>query len=80
MEKFNCIPDLIKIDVEGAEVLVLQGARKVLSEYMPIILLSVHSDSLREDCVSFIKGLGYQGIIPINSNDIETATELLIKA
>lgn len=35
-------PDLVKIDVEGAELLVLQGARKLLSEYHPTLILAVH--------------------------------------
>ncbi len=38
----NQRPDLVKIDVEGAELLVLHGARKLLRESCPIILLAVH--------------------------------------
>jgi len=35
-------PNLVKIDVEGAELLVLRGARRLLSEYYPTIILAVH--------------------------------------
>jgi FkbM family methyltransferase len=35
-------PNLVKIDVEGAEGLVLQGARKLLSESRPTLILAVH--------------------------------------
>jgi FkbM family methyltransferase len=35
-------PELIKIDTEGAELSILQGASAVLREYHPIIFLSVH--------------------------------------
>jgi len=36
--------DSIKIDVEGAEVLVLNGAKKFINKFKPIIFLEVHSD------------------------------------
>jgi FkbM family methyltransferase len=35
-------PNLVKIDVEGAELLVLRGAAKLLREVYPIIILAVH--------------------------------------
>ncbi|MEM2292956.1 MAG: FkbM family methyltransferase [Candidatus Aenigmatarchaeota archaeon] len=34
--------DLIKIDVEGAELDVLKGARAILMNYMPILMVEVH--------------------------------------
>lgn len=36
-------PDLIKIDVEGAETLVLEGARKTLQSYHPTLLIELHT-------------------------------------
>jgi FkbM family methyltransferase len=37
-------PDLIKCDVEGAEVEVFLGARKVLAKHRPYVECEVHSD------------------------------------
>ncbi len=36
------LPDLIKIDVEGAELLVLQGAQRILARHKPALILGVH--------------------------------------
>lgn len=38
----HLMPDLVKIDVEGAELLVLRGAAKLLEEFYPTIILAVH--------------------------------------
>ena len=37
------IPYLIKIDIEGAEYLALQGAREMLATHKPILLMEIHS-------------------------------------
>ncbi len=52
-------PDVIKIDVEGAELSVLQGASRLLASRFPTVLLSVHSDDLREQSIEFLSGFGY---------------------
>ena len=41
-------PQLIKIDVEGAELHVLKGGVEVLRQYMPTIFLSVHPRHIAE--------------------------------
>jgi FkbM family methyltransferase len=38
-------PRLMKIDVEGAEFLVLEGARKVIGEYHPFLCIEIHADA-----------------------------------
>ena len=53
------IPDIIKVDVEGAEARVLQGAAKTLADGRPILLLSAHSSALRAACTDYLRGLGY---------------------
>jgi len=41
-EQGNPAPELVKIDIEGGEVLALPGMRRVLSEFHPVILLELH--------------------------------------
>jgi FkbM family methyltransferase len=36
------VPNVIKIDVEGAELLVLQGAERILSDFSPVLIVGVH--------------------------------------
>jgi FkbM family methyltransferase len=43
VEDFGYKPDLIKIDVEGAETLVLDGAMRVLKKFKPVFLIELHS-------------------------------------
>jgi hypothetical protein len=58
-------PVLLKCDVEGAELLVLQGAERLLSEYSPTLLLSVHPPALPSyghsvaDVRQFLESHGY---------------------
>ncbi|MEW5856160.1 MAG: FkbM family methyltransferase [Cyanobacteriota bacterium] len=60
------VPKLVKIDVEGAELMVLKGATELLSsDTAPILLLAVHPfwQSTPEDSqeiVNLLKGAGYR--------------------
>jgi len=53
-------PDFVKIDVEGAESLVLTGAKRILDEYCPCILLSTHAPVVQAaNCLSLLRSSGY---------------------
>lgn len=64
----NCIygekglrpPNLLKIDVEGAELNVLQGATRALTEFHPTIFLEIHGTQLYWDCRAFLVAKDYR--------------------
>lgn len=66
-------PDVMKIDVEGAEADVLRGAVETLRAARPILFLSIHSDALRDRCLAFLRELGYEA--SAIGGALETATE-----
>jgi FkbM family methyltransferase len=53
------VPDLIKMDVEGAEVRVLQGAEQVLRASRPTLIVSTHGEELDRTCRDRLAGFGY---------------------
>ena len=63
--KNKIFPDVIKIDVEGAEISVLEGAIKVLEAHKPLIFSSVHPKHIEllgktiKDSIVLIERLGY---------------------
>lgn len=52
-------PGLLKIDVEGAESLVLAGAHHLLRHTRPTIVLEVHNQDAYRACVDLLKAAGY---------------------
>lgn len=56
------VPDagLLKIDVEGAEVWVLSGARRLLAECRPHVIVETHSPELEHECGDLLLRLGYR--------------------
>jgi FkbM family methyltransferase len=55
-------PSLLKMDVEGAELMALQGAHTLLSKHRPILLIEIHGwgSPLGEDVVGLLKNYRYE--------------------
>lgn len=52
-------PRLMKIDVEGAEIMVLRGALDTLRSARPELFMEIHSSSLLSECSALLGELGY---------------------
>lgn len=67
-EETKTVPSVIKIDVEGFELEVLQGGQKLLEESKPRLWLELHPNFLVaqghswEEAVDYLKSLGYSTI------------------
>jgi len=69
-------PDAVKLDVEGAELDVLEGSRQVLRGARPALFLSTHGPEVHRKCLDFLRPFGY-AFRPMAGQDLETATEVL---
>jgi hypothetical protein len=57
------VPDLMKIDVDTAELDVLEGARELLRERRPNLVVEVHSEELEQRCGALLTAHGYRPTI-----------------
>lgn len=52
-------PDLVKMDVEGAETSVLEGARSLLQAGRTVWLIALHGEAPKRDCFDLLQEYGY---------------------
>jgi len=62
-------PDLIKMDVEGAEGAVLRGALRMLERHHPIVFVALHSDEQKKICGDLLRSLKYS-LFDLAGNEI----------
>ncbi len=64
-------PHVIKIDVEGAELDVLRGARQVLQANSVRLFIEAHSPDLARSCGAFLRELGFSVVVLETGGTIE---------
>jgi FkbM family methyltransferase len=69
------LPDLIEMDIEGAEYSALLGAERVLRKSNPVIFLSTHERKVHRACCDLLSRLGYK-LHSIGAMSIDEADEL----
>jgi FkbM family methyltransferase len=63
-------PDLIKIDVEGADLAVLEGGRHMLEHYLPIVFYEPTAANFHQT-MKLLKNLGYKIFDPRTLQDLD---------
>lgn len=73
--------DLVKIDVEGSEIAVLKGMKKILREFCPPVIIEVNPETLSlfalktNDLADTVDSLGYN-VLLIHENGSTTKTDI----
>jgi hypothetical protein len=57
------VPDLVKVDAEGAEAEILRGAQRLLRERRPHFVIETHSRGLEDECIALLRAAGYDPTI-----------------
>lgn len=76
VEENEIKPDIIKVDIEGAEHMMLQGALKTLTKFHPTLFIEIHSEYCAVACLRVLMPLSYD-ISVINE---EEDNRIMIKA
>ena len=71
-------PDVMKIDVEGAEALVLKGASNTIATSRPTIFLATHGFTVRNECLQLLDGYGYL-VQPLVGDGLDSETEYVAR-
>jgi len=71
----NPAPDVVKMDIEGGEILALPGMRRLLMEKQPLVLIELHGEQAARAAWDLARPMGYRlcrmesGYVQINSMD-----------
>ena len=69
-------PDLMKIDIEGAEYDCLQGCAGVIQQYRPVIFLATHGQEVHDACVKLLREWNYS-VESMDNRPVQFSDELI---
>lgn len=59
-EKRLCPPNIIKMDIEGAELLALRGSSQTFQRYRPALFLATHGCEVHRECCRLLESWRYE--------------------
>jgi FkbM family methyltransferase len=71
-------PQILKIDVEGAEADVLRGAQALLQTHHPTIFLATHGADVHRQCLTLLRELGYT-VESLDDRPVDATDEVLAR-
>jgi FkbM family methyltransferase len=69
-------PTAMKIDVEGAEAEVFEGAEALVTASRPVIFLATHGDEMRATCLRWLGERGWD-VVPLDAAEVLETDELV---
>jgi len=80
LDWYDLIPDVIKIDVEGAELSVTRGLQRMMKDLSPVIIMEyLHSDrnnEVHQEADLLMKKYGYQSFIISDDGILEAVEDI----
>jgi len=80
LDRYDLIPDVIKIDVEGAELSVIRGLQRTMKDLGPVIIMEyLHSDrnnEVHQEADLLMKKYGYQSFIISDDGILEAVEDI----
>jgi FkbM family methyltransferase len=73
LDSLGLSPFFMKIDVEGFEIEVLEGAIATIRNYMPVILIEIQSDRTYQRVKDFLGNLGYIAVLVNPKRNLSSA-------
>ena len=69
-------PNIVKIDVEGAEYGVLRGAEHTIRQHRPVLFLSTHGPDIHRNCCAMLQAMSYH-LAGLNDTSFELMDEII---
>jgi FkbM family methyltransferase len=70
-------PNVIKCDIEGAEDRALAGAKTVIQQHRPTLILATHGETVHKHCCQLLEGQMNYKLTSLDGSPVDKTSELL---